>query len=168
MHPAAIPIEDLLKDCSIETSRRSGPGGQHRNKVETAVVITHQPSGIIGQASEQRSQKLNHDEALRRLRLNLAIDLRQPFNAQTSELWRSRMLGKQSRVSLDHVDYPALLAEALDALFDAQHKLSTACESLGISAGRLVKFISGYPQALQTCNAQRSALGLHPLKPIVS
>ncbi|MCA9240852.1 MAG: peptide chain release factor-like protein, partial [Planctomycetales bacterium] len=44
-HPSAVPLEELERDCKIERLRRSGPGGQHRNKVETAVVITHQPTG---------------------------------------------------------------------------------------------------------------------------
>ncbi|MCY2992774.1 MAG: peptide chain release factor-like protein [Planctomycetota bacterium] len=53
IHPAALAIDQLLRECQIVRTRRSGPGGQHRNKVETAVVITHLPSGVKGEASER-------------------------------------------------------------------------------------------------------------------
>ena len=48
-----------LKDCDVETFRGSGPGGQARNKVSSAVRITHRASGAVGQATERRSQHQN-------------------------------------------------------------------------------------------------------------
>ncbi|MFN5707736.1 MAG: peptide chain release factor family protein, partial [Planctomycetota bacterium] len=58
-HPASLPEEKLLADCDVVRTRRGGPGGQHRNKVETAVVITHRPSGVSAEANERRSQAEN-------------------------------------------------------------------------------------------------------------
>mgnify|MGYP001288551881 CR=1 FL=1 len=69
MHPAALQSEILLTQCEESRTKRSGPGGQHRNKTETAVVLTHQPSGIVAEASERRSQAANRRVALWRLRL---------------------------------------------------------------------------------------------------
>jgi hypothetical protein len=80
MHPAALPIEALLADCDEIRTRRGGPGGQHRNKVSTAVVIRHRPTGITAEASERRSQTLNRTVAIRRLRLRLAIEVRTPLD----------------------------------------------------------------------------------------
>jgi protein subunit release factor B len=71
-HPAEIPIEQLLSQCTVKRTRGSGPGGQHRNKVETAIVIKHLPTNVIGQASEKRSQERNRETAVGRLRVNLA------------------------------------------------------------------------------------------------
>jgi hypothetical protein len=45
-HPATIPPEDVQKDCAVTHTKGSGPGGQHRNKVQTAVVLKHQPTGL--------------------------------------------------------------------------------------------------------------------------
>lgn len=55
------------KDFKIETLKGSGPGGQHRNKTQTAVRITHPPSGAVGFAQEHRSQVQNRRAAFRRL-----------------------------------------------------------------------------------------------------
>src|SRR5688500_19113278 len=70
-HPAALLDEDLLKHCDISFGRTSGPGGQHRNKVETAVTVTHRPTAVEAFASELRKQYENSLMAVRRLRLNL-------------------------------------------------------------------------------------------------
>ena len=58
-HPAALSPEELLHQCRARRTRRSGPGGQHRNKVETAGVLTHAPTGVQAEANERRSQAEN-------------------------------------------------------------------------------------------------------------
>ncbi|MEW5911902.1 MAG: peptide chain release factor-like protein [Thermodesulfobacteriota bacterium] len=70
------PIPD--HELHWEFLRASGPGGQHRNKVETAVRLTHLPSGIVVTASERRSQHQNREVALRRLQAALAERNRPP------------------------------------------------------------------------------------------
>lgn len=93
-HPAALPDNTLLEQCVMGQSRSSGPGGQHRNKVSTQVTLTHQPTGIAATAGERRSQRDNKSLALRRLRLKLAVEVRNPVpdGPIGSELLESRKI----------------------------------------------------------------------------
>ena len=63
--------EILKQQVTVETYRSRGPGGQRKNKTETAVRLTHLPSGITVVATEQRSQAQNRELAFQRLRERL-------------------------------------------------------------------------------------------------
>ncbi|MFH1263228.1 MAG: peptide chain release factor-like protein [Pseudomonadota bacterium] len=65
-------------DVAIEFLRRSGPGGQHRNKRSTGVRIVHLPTGIIVMATERRSQAQNLEVAVERLAAILEKRARKP------------------------------------------------------------------------------------------
>ena len=93
MHPAALDDAALLAQCDERRTKGSGPGGQHRNKVETKVVLIHRPTGLQGMAGERRSQEENRGMALRRLRLALAVEVRTPPGDRPSPLWLSRCRG---------------------------------------------------------------------------
>ena len=70
-------------EFKIETMRASGPGGQHVNKVESAVRVTHLPSGISAVAQEERSQMLNRKLAMARIvKLFEQVDGQQAKNIQ--------------------------------------------------------------------------------------
>jgi peptide chain release factor 2 len=60
--------EDLLRECEVDTFRSSGPGGQHVNKTESAVRLTHLPSGVVVTCREERSQHRNKALCLQKLR----------------------------------------------------------------------------------------------------
>lgn len=65
--PLPEHLRRLLAECDVETYRGSGPGGQHRNKTESAVRMTHRPSGIVRVGTEHRSQLRNRLLALERI-----------------------------------------------------------------------------------------------------
>jgi hypothetical protein len=159
-HPATLPVDELLASCTVERTRRSGPGGQHRNKVETAVVITHQPTSVRAEASERRSQAENLAKAVLRLRVKLALAERTAMS-EPSALWRSRAAGGRIAVSPEHADFPALLAEALDALAAADWSPAAAGEKLRVSGSQLVKLLKSEPEAVALVNARRRELGLN-------
>ncbi len=76
--------EDLLRECEVETFRSGGPGGQHANKVETGVRLTHLPSGLVVTCREERSQYRNKTNCLRRLRDEVArLNYRPPKRVPT-------------------------------------------------------------------------------------
>lgn len=165
-HPAAIAPERLLTDCDVRFLRRSGPGGQNRNKVETAVILHHRPTGLQAEANERRSQFENRQAALSRLRLHLALAVRRTLGPDEppSLLWRSRCRGGRILVNPAHDDFPALLAEALDTLAASGFDLRTAAARLGCTASQLTKLLKEEPRALAMLNEQRRRTGLHPLR----
>jgi hypothetical protein len=166
MHPAALVDEELLAQCDRLTTRRSGPGGQHRNKVETAVVLTHRPTGIRAEANERRSQAENHAVALFRLRLALAEQLRLPVGTDQApgDLWQARSAGRKLNVSCEHQDFPTLLAEALDRVVAREFDIATAAEELNVSTTQLVRFLQQSPQRWRWINAERQSRDLRPLR----
>ena len=63
--------EELLSQCKVETFRSSGKGGQHANKTESAVRLTHIESGIQVICQNERSQYLNKIKCIKELRLRI-------------------------------------------------------------------------------------------------
>ena len=68
-----IPDSDdaLLLECKVETFRSSGKGGQHANKTESAVRLTHTKSGIQVICQDERSQRLNKIKCIKELRIRI-------------------------------------------------------------------------------------------------
>jgi hypothetical protein len=165
-HPAASSPEHLWDECEVRRLRRSGPGGQHRNKVETAISLHHRPTGVRAEASERRSQARNRSMALFRLRLNLALEVRVPLTADyaPSPLWESRRAGGTLTVSAAHDDFPALLAEALDVLAFSNGDPKPSAVHLGCTASQLVRFLKLDPRALLLVNRWRADRKHHPLQ----
>jgi ribosome-associated protein len=117
--PECSPVDlgRLQKEVVVEVYRAPGPGGQRKNRKETAVRLKHIPTGLTVVASERRSQALNREIAFERLQQRLA-DLYRPrkrrvrtkppavaVGAQRDEKKR-RSQRKRSR---DRVDVPAEL-----------------------------------------------------------
>ena len=165
-HPCSAPDDALLAECDVTRQRRSGPGGQHRNKVETAIRLRHRPTGIEAQAAERRSQAENLRVALRRLRLLLAIEVRQDAGGdeQPSDLWRSRCRNGRIVISPEHDDFPAVLAEALDVLASRDLDVPAAAAQLGCTRSQLIKLIREAPASLARVNADRLRRGLPALR----
>ena len=60
--------DDLLAECRVDVYRASGSGGQHVNVTNSAVRLTHLPTGIVVTSQKERSQYLNKNECLLKLR----------------------------------------------------------------------------------------------------
>ena len=95
--------ESLERDSDIDFFIASGPGGQHRNKVETGVRLHHRPSGLTVTASERRSQHANREAAFERMaeRLEDMQRVETPRKAtRPTQASRVRRLDMKKRASL--------------------------------------------------------------------
>jgi len=79
----SLDPEILAAQTDVETYTGGGPGGQHRNKSQTAVRLHHRPSGIIVTATERRSQLANKKVAFERLHRRL-VELNRPVVARVA------------------------------------------------------------------------------------
>lgn len=156
----ALDDEALLRQCREECFRASGPGGQHRNKTDSAVRLTLLGGEVTAQCTDHRSQHRNRAEALRRLRTELAIELRLPLPPESAaECWDGPWrLGRKDR------RYAPFLAHVLDVMAHYDWAVGHAAQALGISTGKLVRTLAQDPQAWNAVNQSRAKLGLVNLR----
>jgi len=160
------PDEKLLAQCTVETYRASGPGGQHRNKTESAVRLTHRPTGVVVTATERRSQHENRHRALVRLRKAIALEVREmpPEAAPSGALAVALSDPAWPRISQKSPAYLAVAAQVLDHLEAAGGRVSDVAERLGASTASLVKFLSLDDDLWQVANRIRQRFGEKPLR----
>jgi hypothetical protein len=165
-HPASLEDDALLRHCTVGKGRSGGPGGQHRNKVETTVFITHVPTRIESHAGERRSVVDNRREAIFRLRLRLAVGVRSivPAGDARSDLWRTRVSKGKISCSPQHRDYPSMLAEAMDLLAACGWNEKTAAARLECTPTQLVGLVRAHAPALVRVNDERAKKKLHALR----
>lgn len=179
-HPATISPALLLNQCQMSQLRRTGPGGQHRNKTSTAILWMHEPTGIRAEASESREQSINRQKAFGRLRLQLAISIRTRHDStmrqhvlsgamrenQSVELerairktWSERKL----KISSKHEDFPSVAAVLLDDLHLAGGQPSLVGPLWNASTTTVVSVVSSNHQCLSEVNRWRRH---HDRKPL--
>ena len=91
-----VEIEINPSDLIFESCKSSGAGGQHINKTESAVRLTHKPTGIVIECQEERSQFKNKDKALKLLRTKL-YDMKQTEQAEKIASERKSQVGTGDR-----------------------------------------------------------------------
>ena len=169
LHPVLLPIEELLRDCELRTQRRSGPGGQHRNKTSSGVFLTHRPTQIVAEATERRSQAQNRAVAVGRLRYRLAVELRAPSAIDTPPESRSAALRdryRQTPLKLNeaNVDKPAVLALLMDDLHAAGGQARIVADLWQVSSTAVLNLVRSHREAFVLLNAVRNHHGRRPLK----
>jgi hypothetical protein len=159
---------DLLAECEVHTYRASGPGGQKRNKVESAVRIRHLPSGVTAIAEDSRSQLENRPIALRRLREAIAIRARSPIvltDFEHPDELRA-VMGHDGRIRVTdkNPNYPIAVAAVLDVLATCSGRVSDTANVLGMSTHHVTQFLAEHPHVWQEANRIRTQHGHQPLR----
>lgn len=139
----------LLDECDVHTYKASGPGGQHRNKVSSAVRLAHRPTGVSAHGDDSRSQHTNKRLAIRRLKMNIACRVRIDIDMQDDYLPdvvrrcifhpRGRGPAVPQRLKIGKKDGRFWLVAAflLDVLVAADGRLSDAAGRIGITTANL-------------------------------
>ena len=139
-----IEIEINPADLRIDTYRASGAGGQHVNRTDSAVRITHMPSGTVVQCQNERSQHKNKDQAMKQLRAKLyelemqkKNEEQQALEASKSDIgWGSQIRSyvldqsrvKDLRTGVETSNTQAVLDGALDQFIEASLKAGVGVE----------------------------------------
>jgi len=97
--PEADDVEEIAinpADLKVDTFRSSGAGGQHVNKTESAIRITHVPTGVVVECQTERSQHANRDKAMKRLKAQL-LDAERSRQAAAEAQTRKLQVGSGDR-----------------------------------------------------------------------
>ena len=160
----------LIAQCEVDRYRASGPGGQHRNKTESAVRLRHRLTGVTAIGEDSRSQAENKVHAVRRLRAAIALSVREPValdgHAPSPRLAAlvaggTAPLGARTRLT---GDYWAAIAELLDLLVAGDLEIAATAQRLGITTGALSKLLLHDEQVARAVNDLRRARGMRPLR----
>lgn len=169
-HPATLSPSQLLDCCGLRTQRRSGPGGQHRNKTSSGVFLHYPPTETTAEATERRSQAENRHVALERLRFRLAVEVRSPSPLDGSRgpaeetALRNQYENHPLKINERNSDKPAVLALLLNDLHVAGGQPSLVSREWGTSTSAIVRFVKSHPAAFAFLNKIRQHHGRLPLR----
>ncbi|XP_028121938.1 uncharacterized protein LOC114319144 isoform X1 [Camellia sinensis] len=172
----AMTDQQLMTQCDMDTFKSSGPGGQHRNKRESAVRIKHLPTGIVAQAAEDRSQHKNRAAALARLRNLFALKVRNTVDLDAysppQELLqilpaKSTIRGSSCgpQIGPNNPKFALGMQALLDLIFAVEGSVSDAARNLGLSTGALSRLILSDDSLRMAVNELRTSKVIFHLNP---
>jgi hypothetical protein len=157
----------LIAQCEVDRYRASGPGGQHRNKTESAVRLRHKLSGVSAIGEDSRSQAENKLHAVRRLRAAIALEVREPAPPLPSPRLAALVAGGTAPLGAKTKltgEYWAAIAELLDLLVDGGLEIAATAQKLGITTGALSKLLLHDEAVGRAVNDLRRARKMRPLR----
>ena len=164
--PRFLSDAQLLAQCRTDVFRGPGPGGQKRNKTSNSVRLTHEPTGITVIAGESRSLAENKSRALRRMRLKLSADLREPLDVagfSPPDWFLEIRRNGRIEASHRHPFYAAAGGLVLDLLHAMAGNPASVAAMLGVSTTTVIRLLEAEAQWWTAANAIRQRLSMSPL-----
>ncbi len=177
--PDSLALDDdaLLAECDVHIYKASGPGGQHRNKVSSAVRLHHRPTGLSAHGDDSRSQHTNKRLAVKRLRMQIALAVRRPADPAA---WARRLpeplagaivrpakaAADGGRIQVGRKDerFWPVAGVLLDLLDACDGRLADTAATLGVSTSNLVSHLKKDRHLFAAAGGIRKAHGHGPLK----
>lgn len=172
----ALDDQTLLRQCDVHAYKASGPGGQRRNKVATAIRVVHKPTGLKAHADESRYQVENKRRAIARIRMSIACGFRRPAKTDPLQIPpvvaeciftpRKAATGAVRRLAVGRKDrrFWQVAAFLLDLLAACGGRVSRASAALGITTANFVAMVKTHKRLLGAAQAIRKENEIKPLR----
>lgn len=170
----ALPPDELLEQCTRTPYQASGPGGQKRNRVYSAIRLEHASTGLRAESGAYREAARNRKDALRKLRIAMAIagsrlvPLSQSHSDSDAQAEPSTLHeiapppgypAIRAKISVEHVDYPGAALLTLATFRAGQGALKETAARLALSTSAFVRFLNLDKQILNEANQIRAEAG---------
>ena len=146
--------DSLMLICEFTPFKSTGRGGQKKNKSSSAVRLVHKQTGIAVTATKSRSQHENRKLSLKRLKFEIAFQIRSKESVQLTNY----------EMSPNNKRFYLWVAYIFDLLERHNFAVSNVAKEIGLSTSRLIKLLARDPDVWQHLNNRRRSLDLKDLK----
>jgi hypothetical protein len=155
-----MSLDELLRECQIKGYQGSGPGGQHRNKTNTGVLLRFNPYTLEIKSCESRSASENKVHALHRMRMALALEVRE-MPKSPSEL---RFPGSNGHIQSSNIGFAPFIADVLDIVAINGGDTKPAAAAFGLSPTALTRILHQEKAVMEKVQTLRKSGGKCPLR----